>query len=220
MNLRTLTATVLQQAARIACSLAIGLVAIAIFCVPSAGEVLQFNRAEIAAGEVWRLATGHLTHWNLEHIQWDLMMFVALGAACEMRDPRRMWLCVVAAAASVSMLVFSLFPDIEAYRGLSGIDTALFTLLAIDLLRDARQRRIRMLTAVSGGLLLGFISKTAYEAATGQAFFVDQQSAGFQLLVWDHVVAAMVGAAIALADSPVQRRQRMHFSRVWLISAR
>ena len=198
MNIRTQAATVLQQMRRIPATLSIGILAIVIAGMPSAAELLQFDRAALQAGEIWRLATCHAVHWNAEHLQWDLLMFVVLGAMCELRSPRRMWLCTVAAAACVSMLVFFAFPTIEAYRGLSGIDTALFTLLAIDLLRDARRQKNWLSAVAIGGLFFGFIAKTAYEAVTGSAFFVDQHSAGFELLVWDHIVAGVVGAILAL----------------------
>jgi rhomboid family GlyGly-CTERM serine protease len=201
MNLSTLTTTVFQLAIRIPVTLTIGLMAIVIASVPSAGEMLQFHRAEIAAGEIWRLASGHLTHWNVEHVQWDLLMFVVLGAACERRNPRRMWFCLIAAATSVSILIFCLFPSIEAYRGLSGIDTALFMLLAIDLMRDRQRQQSGMFGIVICGLLVGFVAKTAYEAITGHAFFVDHNSAGFRLLVWDHIAASVVGVIIAFGIS-------------------
>ena len=198
MNFVTLTTTVVRQLARIPVTLAVGLLAVVIANVTPADQFLQFDRAAIAAGEAWRLATGHFTHWNAEHLQWDLLMFVVLGTLCEMRNPQRMRRCVVAAAGVVSMLVFCVFTDIDTYRGLSGIDTALFTLLAIELMRDARRQRSGMLAIVTGALLLGFVAKTAYEAVTGQAMFVNQQSAGFELLVWDHIVAAVVGTLFAL----------------------
>ncbi len=101
-------------------------------------------------------------------------MFVVLGAVCELRDPRRMRGCVLVAAAAVSALVFLCFPEIETYRGLSGIDTALFVLLAVGIVRDAAREDNRGLTLAAGGLLLGFAAKPMYEAITGQTYFVDQ----------------------------------------------
>jgi rhomboid family GlyGly-CTERM serine protease len=209
-----------KKAATILVTLVVAVLAALLASSPSATEVLQFDRAEILAGEVWRLATCHLTHWNVEHLQWDLLMFVVLGAACEMRSPRRMWLCTGLAAASVSLLVFYRFPGCGAYRGLSGIDTALFVLLGIDLMREARRQRQPALFLAIGGLLLGFLAKTAYEAVTGHAFFVDQSAAGFDLLVWDHIVAAAVGAAIAFGAGMWRRPDQRWPHRVCVPRAR
>jgi rhomboid family GlyGly-CTERM serine protease len=199
MIMCTLSTTLLKLISRIPMTLSLGILAVVIAGVPSAAEMLQLDRAALQAGELWRLATCHVTHWNAEHLQWDLAMFLVLGTMCELRNARRMWLCTVLATACVSGLVFFMFPGIAAYRGLSGIDTALFTLLAFDLLRDARHQHSWLLAAATGGLLFGFIAKTTYEAVTGQALFVDQHSAGFVVLVWDHVIASAVGAVVAMS---------------------
>jgi len=173
--------------------------AVAIAILPPLGELLQFDRAANAGGEAWRLATCHLCHWNFEHLKWDLLMFAVLGAVCEWRNPRRMRWCVLAAATAVSVLVTVQFPEIAFYRGLSGIDTALFTLLAIDLLRDAVRDRNWLLATATGGMLYGFAAKTLFEAATGRTIFVDRETAGFLALVWDHVIAGAVGILCAAA---------------------
>ena len=60
------------------------------------------------------------------------------------------------------MLVF--LPDIESYHGLSGLDSALFTLLVISNL----DRRL----SLGVGFLAAFLLKTAYEMATGATVFV------------------------------------------------
>lgn len=189
-----------QVAAQVPVTLSFGLLVIGIACVPGANGALQFDRTAIGAGEVWRLATCHLTHWNAEHIRWDLLMFLMLGATCEMRNPRRMRLCLIVSAMCVSAVVYALFPNINAYRGLSGVDTGLFTLLAVDLMRDAYREGNRALLTASGALLIGFVLKTSYEVVAGHALFVDQYAAGFGLLIWDHIAAAIVGMAIGLSS--------------------
>ncbi len=190
--------TVARTLARVPATLLIGIAALAIAVVPAAGEWLQLDRVSIAAGEIWRLCSCHLTHWNAEHLKWDLLMFVVLGGACELRNPRQMRWCVAVAAGVVTGLVWCCFPDLQAYRGLSGIDTALFTLLAINLAGDAWREGNRLLSLASIGLLAGFAAKTAFEAATGHTYFVDEHAAGFSPLVWDHIAAAVVGAIFAL----------------------
>jgi rhomboid family GlyGly-CTERM serine protease len=189
--------SLLKLLSKIWLTLAIAFLAVGVALAPSSASWLQFDRTEVATGELWRLATCHVTHWNGEHLAWDLLMFVVLGAVCELRDPRRMRSCVVGAAAAVSAMVCLCFPGIETYRGLSGIDTALFVFLAVGIVRDGTQEDNRGLTLAAGGLLVGFAAKTMYEAVTGQTFFVDQSQAGFVPLVWDHIVAGCVGAVAA-----------------------
>lgn len=226
--------TVVRSLARVPVTLLVGLAGLAIAVVPAAGEWFQLDRAAVAVGEIWRLGTCHLSHWNAEHLEWDLLMFLVIGGACELRNPRQMRCCVAAAASVVSGLVWYCFPGVQAYRGLSGIDTALFTLLATNLVFDARRDANRLLTLVAGGLLAGFAAKTAFEAAFGQTYFVDQHVAGFSPLVWDHIAAAVVGAMFALASwsreaqtSHVDARRQLPqtadsagFFAVWLASGR
>lgn len=198
MNRNFTTTAVVRSLARVPVTLAIGGVALVIALLPSAAELLQFDRSAIAGGEFWRLATCHVTHWNLEHFQWDWLIFLVLAAVCELRDRGRMLGCVVGAAVAVTTVVWVWFPELGTYRGLSGIDTALFTMLAIDVVRDAMRDQNRLLQIAASGLLLGFAAKTAYEAITGQTYFVDQEAAGFVPLVWDHVAAGAVGVICAL----------------------
>lgn len=224
------TVTPWQIVSRVPLTLAMATAALAIAMAPPLAELLQFDRAAIAGGEAWRLATCHVSHWNFDHLQWDLLMFAVLGAVCEWRDARRMRWCVLAAAVAVSALVTVQFPEIAYYRGLSGIDTALFTLLAIDLLRDAVRERNWLLATATGGMFYGFVAKTLFEAATGRTIFVDRETAEFLALVWDHVVAGAVGMLCAAvfglrgwwattgfdeAVDSLQRKLWRHKRRVW-----
>jgi rhomboid family GlyGly-CTERM serine protease len=206
MNLQDAYTFVKRYATRFTLTLVVTLLAVVVACVPGLAETLQFERTRIEAGQLWRLATGHLTHWNFEHLQWDLLMFMVLGTICELRNSRQMRWCLAIAAASVSALVFVAFPSVVTYRGLSGIDTALFTMLALSLLKDARRDHNKFLATTTAALLIGFIAKTSYEAVTGHAFFVNQDAAGFSLLVWDHVVAGAVGICAACVRCHAQAR--------------
>jgi rhomboid family GlyGly-CTERM serine protease len=201
-----MNASVLQHAgrqlARIPATLFVASIAVTIAMFPAVSEALQYDRVLITAGEVWRVVTCHLTHWNIEHLQWDVLMFVVLGAVCELRNPKRMRLCLVIGALAVSATVVCFFPNVNQYRGLSGIDTALFTLLAVQLYSDARRDQNVPLTLATGGMLLGFVAKTAYEAIAGATIFVDDQTAGFVPLVWDHVAGAAAGAVVSMIASP------------------
>jgi rhomboid family GlyGly-CTERM serine protease len=204
MQPTAVTTKALSVVRRIPFTVAVGLVATLVACVPTAAELLQLGRADVAAGEFWRLATCHVTHWSFEHLQWDLLMFAVLGAVCELQNPWRMRVCTLATATIVSAVVYWFFPDIDFYRGLSGIDTALFVLFAVDLMRDAQRQKNHATVFVTATLLMGFAAKTLFELLAGSAVFVDQQSAGFALIVWDHIVAAVVGMLLAATNMPWQ----------------
>ena len=198
MNLSVVAKNARHLLTKVPATATIAFVALATAAVPFASNALQYERSSIMVGEWWRLATCHVTHWNEEHLLWDFLMFMVLGAWCEWRSPRRMRMCLVIGAIAVSSTVILLFPRMQAYRGLSGVDTALFTLLAVELFREGRRERDRWQCVVTGGLLLGFVAKVAYEAIAGSTIFVDEQAAGFVPLAWDHLAGAVVGMVVAL----------------------
>ena len=205
MNVSLIAKNVRYLVARVPTTVTIGLVALATAALPFASDALQYDRGRIMAGELWRLATCHMTHWNAEHLLWDLLMFVVLGAWCEWRQPKQMRICLVLGAAAVTGTVFFFFPHMSMYRGLSGVDSALFTLLAVELFREGRRSRDRLQCFVTTALLLGFVGKIFYEVIAGGTIFVDDQAAGFVPLVWDHLAGAVVGIVVALTPWTLSR---------------
>ncbi len=181
-------------------TLTVAAAAIALQFVPDWLDAAAYDRAAIAGGEVWRLATGHLTHWNFDHLAWDALMFVVLGAVIERRS-RREWLVIIAgSAAAISLWLWGGEPGVAQYRGLSGLDSALFTAVAIRILHEARRHGRSLLTGAIGMLLIGFGGKIGYEYVTGGTLFVDSSVAGFAPLPAVHAVGAAVGVAVVVAD--------------------
>ncbi len=173
----------------------------------SRAATLQYDRAAIAAGETWRLFTGHLTHWNTDHLFWDLLMFVVLGILIETQSKRTLAWLILGSASAISMFTWLLCPELATYRGLSGIDTTLFVFVACRYLFDAignRQWRQCMVPAVLLGSALG---KFSYEALTGSTLFVDSQSAGFTVFLDAHLVGVAIGIMAALV--PVFSRRHL-----------
>ena len=172
---------------------ALTLLAIGILLVPGASELLEYRRGAITSGEFWRAITGHLTHWNADHLLWDALMFAVLGALVE-RTSRRAFLvtCTLSAAAISATLRFCQ-PGLELYRGLSGIDSALFVFQAGWLVREALRERRCVAALLPTVALAGFAAKIGYELATGATLFVDSAAAGFAPLPLAHVIGAAVG---------------------------
>ena len=147
-----------QAARRIPCaSLLLGALAVVVYSFPALAEALQYDRMAVLRGELWRIVTCHWTHWSLDHLLWDLAVFVGLGAACEQMNRSRYLICLAAATILIPLAVVIFLPDIETYRGLSGLDSALFSLLVIPNL-DKR-------FSLGVGFLAAFLLKTAYEMA-------------------------------------------------------
>jgi rhomboid family GlyGly-CTERM serine protease len=83
---------------------------------------MRYERADVLAGEYWRLITGHLVHGSLAHL---LLNVAGLGliAALFSRDyTLRQWLIVLLVSAMAIDAGFVLFePQLQWYVGLSGV---------------------------------------------------------------------------------------------------
>jgi hypothetical protein len=133
-------------------------------------------------------------------------MFGVLGAVCERADRRRYFACLLGSTVVISAAIAGLLPDTNLYRGLSGVDSALFILASVEWLRGAwRDRNLAFATAVVIALA-GFIGKLVYEVTTGSTLFVDSTGAGFVPLPLAHAVGATVGAAVAFAPGSIDQR--------------
>jgi rhomboid family GlyGly-CTERM serine protease len=168
--------------------------ACAVIASGSAAHHFEFDRAAIEVGQVWRLVTGHWTHWSPDHLFWDVATFGALGLLAERRSRASFLACTLSSAVAISAALWFLRPDVLTYRGLSGIDVGLFTLVATGMFRDARAARHRPTAAVAVVALSAFALKLTWELAAGSALFVDAASAGFQSLPLAHAIGGAVGA--------------------------
>lgn len=168
--------------------------ALAAAIAPGAAEALHFDRTALAGSELWRLLTGHFTHWTTGHLVWDTAAFAALGAWLERRS-RALFAAVVAAAAgAIWAAVWFGAPELETYRGLSGIDTALFGAAAAHLLGLARRRRSWEAAVVPLAALAGLAGKTVAELASGASVFVDANGA-FAPVPLAHLAGLAAGLA-------------------------
>ena len=174
-------------------SLFLAAAAVAVFLWPGLSAQLQYDRAAIAAGEVWRLVSGHWAHYSLDHVVWDVIAFAALGMPCERKGSPRLLACVVTAAIAISCAVWLLLPGMRIYRGLSGIDSALFTLLIADLLEEQRQTGQARSRLLAGACLVAFLAKIAFELLTGRNVFVSAFDAGTVGVPLAHLVGAGCG---------------------------
>ena len=178
-------------------TIALAAAACLIAILPGLEHLLDFDRAAIAQGELPRLFTGHFVHWNGDHLFWDALMFVALGAVIEQRSRRALWQTIGWSAAAISAGVWFAQPDVAVYRGLSGIDSAMFTSIAAATWLEARQRGQSYVALAALATLAVFIAKIGWELATGTTLFVDAGLAGFTPLPLVHLIGGGVGIAAA-----------------------
>jgi rhomboid family GlyGly-CTERM serine protease len=175
--------------------------------LPGAGAALVFDRGALAAGEWWRLLTGHWVHWSPDHLLWDVGTFAALGAACELRSRRRFAICVLGSALAISAAVWGLLPELARYGGLSGVDCALFALLGTELWRERRRSDGRAALALAVALCAALALKLGFEWWTGGNLFVADLGARIVPVPVAHVAGAAVGLALPIAGALAPHRR-------------
>jgi rhomboid family GlyGly-CTERM serine protease len=166
----------------------------------AASEAFQYDRERLAAGELRRVLTCQWTHWSLDHLLWDAAVFAALGAVCERRDRRGFLATVLVAAVGVPVAVYLSRPELLAFRGLSGIDSALVGLVLADLTAGYVRRKDRRGVATTVFISFLFLAKTGDELVTGNALFVDATAAGFVAVPEAHLVGFAIGIAVTLTS--------------------
>jgi rhomboid family GlyGly-CTERM serine protease len=182
-------------------TLASAALAIVVHLIPALTLGWQFDRATVAHGQLWRFFTAHLTHFGSNHLLWDVIAFIILGAMVE-RVSRSAFLVTLAlSAALITLGVWIAQPQFTTYRGLSGIDSALFGFVVVCVIADGWRARHGFSLAVGGIALAGFAAKCVYELATQTTVFVAATET-FAPVPLAHLIGLLAGAAVA------QRRSR------------
>ncbi len=158
---------------------------------PAMSAWMEYDRAAVSAGQLWRLLTCHLAHFTPTHLGYDLFAFVVLTALSLGRAPRRAAIAITSAAALIPLASWVLLPNLQIYRGLSGLDSALYALFGLLLLREARADRDTTRMLVAGAALAAFATKIGYELLSGAAVFAPSDV--FAPVPLAHVVGAGCG---------------------------
>lgn len=161
-----------------------------------AGQTLAvFERAAILRGEVWRLATGHLVHFNGVHLAWNLAVVLLAGVMAERARPVATRWFLLTAPAVLGLALLGIESDLEHYAGLSGIATGLVVLVGLHWLGGAARDRW------SGVAVLVLVALKITGEWTGRTpAFVDLTAEHIRIVPLVHLAGA-VWAVLVLAVS-------------------
>jgi rhomboid family GlyGly-CTERM serine protease len=188
-----------------ALALALAAPAFLLFALPELAARLTCTRGAIADAEPWRWLAGHWVHASADHLLWDVVAFVVLGALCAAAGRARFVASVGLAALAIPPVLWAARPGLDAYCGLSGIDSALFGLLVTTLLLQAAARRDTAVAVVAVLLAVAFAAKVAWETGTSATMFVDSSVLEAVPQPLAHAVGFAVGALVGAA--PARSRQ-------------
>ncbi len=93
---------------------------------------LALIRDMVAAGEWWRLWTGHLVHTGAGHLGWNLAALIILGlAACRTGLVWTAFIYLLLSMPLISGGLLLLLPELQWYAGLSGVLHGLAALILV-----------------------------------------------------------------------------------------
>jgi hypothetical protein len=163
--------------------------------VPGSGGFLEYDTTVTWLRQVANSFTCHWLHWSGEHLFWDLGMFVLLCGLCEQINRRALTITLLVASVFIPLAVGICHPEVVSYRGLSGLDTALFGMAVVyfGLARMKESDHRGMLLCF--GLLAAMVGKTIHELNFG-TFFVE--SSNFIPVPVAHIVGAVIGISVGV----------------------
>lgn len=130
--------------------------------VSGLAPLLRYSRDAVAAGEIWRLITGHLLHLGAAHFLLNATGMVLAAALVGAQLRPLGWASVwLACALSVSAGLWFLQPGIDWYVGLSGVLHGLIVAGAVAGLGDYRERLF------AAAVLVAIVAKLAWEHWSG-----------------------------------------------------
>ena len=175
-----------RRSAWVMAGLTTGLIALAMAGEPLTYQ-LRFERAGIEAGELWRLASGHLVHLGWRHLWLNVTGLLLIGVLFGQAFTAAAWLLILAGAVVLMDLGFWQ-SGLEWYVGLSGLLHAGFA-----------AGTLRWISAgLKDGIILGVIlvGKLAWEQIVGPMPF-SETSAGGPVVVDAHLYGALGGGVVA-----------------------
>lgn len=164
-------------------------------------EALEYRRAAIADGEVYRLLTGHFVHLDWPHLLLNVAGLLLVWALVGGVFSTRQWSAVLAGAvAAIDLGFWYGLPGLDWYVGQSGV---LHGLLAAGIVGLWERRRGE--AALLGAVLAG---KLAWEGLAGGMPGSSALVAG-DVITEAHLFGAIGGGIAALILSVIARRPQV-----------
>ena len=157
--------------------------------------LLYFSKDKIAAGEVWRLISGHLIHADFQHLFWNCLGLGVVGALLEQHSRRRWVIGLLGGMTAVSALLLSPLSQLDFYCGLSGV---LNTMLVILIWLEWKLTRSWIMIAIA----CGSIAKAVIEVYTGDSLITN---ISWPPYAWSHI-AGLAGGAIIICIAAITAR--------------
>ncbi len=155
---------------------------------------LQYDRTGIAAGEWWRLLSGHLVHLGLAHLLLNLAGLALLWMLFAREYTARQWLIIaVLGMVAIDAGLWWLQPSVQWYVGASGLLHAAWAAGA--------WAQLRSRTPGGAAPMLLLLVKLGYEHFSSRSALIGS----IPVVLVAHVYGAVGGVLWPLLSQPLRR---------------
>ena len=173
---------------------------------PLVTGMLQFDRQAINDGQLWRLFTGHYTHWNWDHLIWDALALIIGGLICLRISRAHTFIMLIASPLALSGFMIVFHPEVDLYRGLSGLGCTLAAYATLHFLTTTHHEKNWKGFLFFTSILLAFLVKTFFEQVVGMSFFVHTDA--FVTMPTIHCAGAFVGMIVYMPSKIFRKRHQ------------
>ncbi|NQZ56378.1 MAG: rhombosortase [Lentisphaeraceae bacterium] len=144
----------------------------------------QYDRQAIGDGTWILLFSGHFSHWDADHLMWDVLTFVLLVFLLMRENAKVFYQILFLGPWFISLFMWFGLPEMNYYRGISGIDAALFVALAM----CYWQKEDKLLALL---MLVCIFGKIIWEYSSQSSIFTNEVN--YVVLPLAHVAGALCG---------------------------
>lgn len=175
-------------------TLALAAVCCAVAWVPDwTAAGLAYDRHALQGGQFWRAWTGHLVHFGWPHALVDgMVLLVATAVVAHFRGWRVTGLAWLVGAPLVSLGLWATLPELQVYRGASGMATMMGTAAACMLWRAEPRSRVVIVLLATGVTI-----KLLLDANGAMPAYYTTLPEGIRVVWQAHVFGAILGVAVA-----------------------
>ena len=136
--------------------------------------------------EPWRWWTGHWVHVGWIHFLLNMLAFICLPFIFPMMRKRYLIFLLLTLAPCISFCFYFIYPDVQAYAGLSGVLHGLYVACALACLQLKKERKFSILVLVL--VLLKIVWENSFGSLQTATLI------GSPVMVEAHLMGVIIGA--------------------------